>query len=141
MNNFWFKKLYSVLDQRYVLLLHQYLQQQIFNRFANYHSLVADELERLLTKVSLTADIWISITNQAYLEVIVYYIDDKQNMQHYLLDLIHFKYHYTGTRTKEKLLQLINEMNFNGKVLSLITDNDAIMILCGKHMTNKFDIV
>ena len=32
-------------------------------------------------------------------------------------------------------------MNFNEKVLFLITDNDAIMILCDKHMINEFDIV
>ncbi len=62
-------------------------------------------------------------------------------MQHYLLDLIHFEHHHTGTRIKEKLLQLIDEMNLNGKVLSLTTDNNAIMVLCNKHMTNEFDIV
>src|SRR6266542_6088700 len=137
----WFKKLCSVLDQRYVLPSRQYLQQQILNRFANHHSLVADELERLSTKVSLTANVWTSITNQAYLGVTVHYIDDEWNMQHYLLDLIHFEYHHTGTRTKEKLLQLIDEMNLNGKVLSLTTDNDATMVLCDKYMTNECGIV
>src|SRR6266542_6575029 len=137
----WFKKLCSVLDQRYVLPLHQYLQQQILNRFANHHSLVADKLERLSTKVSLTADVWTSITNQAYLGVTVHYIDDEWNIQHYLLDLIHFEHHHTGTRTKEKLLQLIDKMNLNGKVLSLTTNNDATMVLCGKYMTNECGIV
>ncbi len=129
------------MDQRYVLSSRQYLQQQILNRFANHRSLVADELGRFSTKVSLTADVWTSITNQAYLGVTVHYIDDEWNMQHYLLDLIHFEHHHTGTRTKEKLLQLIDEMNLNGKVLSLTTDNDATMVLCGKHMTNEFGIV
>ncbi len=62
-------------------------------------------------------------------------------MQHYLLDLIHFEYHHTSTRTKKKLLQLIDEMNLNGKVLSFITDNDATIVFCGKHMTNEFGIV
>src|SRR6266498_984573 len=32
-------------------------------------------------------------------------------------------------------------MNLNGKVLSLTTDNDAIIVLCNKHMTNEFGIV
>src|SRR6266498_5375579 len=32
-------------------------------------------------------------------------------------------------------------MNLNGKVLSLTTNNDAIIVLCGKHMTNEFGIV
>src|SRR6266540_990804 len=50
-------------------------------------------------------------------------------MQHYLLDLIHFEHHHTDTRTKEKLLQLIDEMNLNEKVL------------CDKYMTNEFGIV
>ncbi len=62
-------------------------------------------------------------------------------MQHYLLDLIHFKHHHTGTRIKEKLLQLIDEMNLNGKVLSLTMDNDATIVLCDKYMTNEFGIV
>src|SRR6266511_4700623 len=101
----WFKKLCSVLDQRYVLPSRQYLQQQILNRFTNHHSLVANKLGRLSTKVSLTANIWTSITNQAYLKVTVYYIDNEWNIQHYLLDLIYFKHHYTDIRTKEKLFQ------------------------------------
>jgi len=137
----WFKKLCSVLDQRYVLPSHQYLQQQILNRFANHRSLVVDELGRLSTKVSFTADVWTSITNQAYLGVTVHYIDNEWNMQHYLLDLIHFKHHNTGTRIKEKLFQLIDKMNLNGKILSLTMDNDATIVLYGKHMTNEFDIV
>ena len=62
-------------------------------------------------------------------------------MQYYLLDLIYFEHHHTGTKIKEKLLQLINEINLNGKVLSFTTDNDATMVLCDKHMTNEFDIV
>ncbi len=137
----WFKKLCSILDQRYILPLCQYLQQQILNRFANHHSLVVDELGRLSTKVFLTADIWTSITNQAYLGITVHYIDDKWNIQHYLLDLIYFEYYHTGTRTKEKLLQLINKMNLNGKVLFLTMNNDATIVFCDKHMTNEFGIV
>src|SRR6266540_1584307 len=62
-------------------------------------------------------------------------------MQHYLLDLIHFKHYHIGIRIKEKLLQLIDEMNLNGKILFLTTDNDTTMVLCGKHMTNEFGIV
>ncbi|CAI2198624.1 12220_t:CDS:1, partial [Funneliformis geosporum] len=46
----WFKKLYNVLDQRYVLPSHQYLQKQIINRFADYCFLVVDELKNILTK-------------------------------------------------------------------------------------------
>src|SRR6266498_1533435 len=91
----WFKKLCSVLDQQYVLPSRQYLQQQILNRFANHRSLVADEFERLSTKISLIADVWTSITNQAYLKVTVHYIDDEWNIQHYFLNLIHFKHHHT----------------------------------------------
>ncbi len=62
-------------------------------------------------------------------------------MQHYLLDLIHFEHYHTGTITKEKLLQLIDEMNLNGKILSLTMDNDTIIVLCSKHMTNEFGII
>ena len=36
---------------------------------------------------------------------------------------------------------MIDEINLNGKVLSLTMDNDAIIVLYGKHMTNEFGIV
>ena len=49
-----------------------------------------------------------------------------------------FEHHHTGVRTKKKLLQLINKMNLNGKILSLTTDNDATMVLYGKNMTTEF---
>src|SRR6266498_4960049 len=32
-------------------------------------------------------------------------------------------------------------MNLNGKILSLITDNNATIVLYDKHITNEFDIV
>ncbi|CAG8678074.1 9738_t:CDS:2, partial [Ambispora gerdemannii] len=73
---------------------------------------IAKKLEKLETKVSLTADIWTSILNQAYL----------------------------GIRTKEKFLQLLDEMNLNGKILALIIDNDSKMILCGKLIIHKLNI-
>ncbi len=31
-------------------------------------------------------------------------------------------------------------MNLNGKILSLIMDNDATIVLYDKHMTNEFGI-
>jgi len=115
------------------------LQKQIINKFTDHYSLVANKLKNLLTKVSLTTDVWTSITNQAYLGVTIHYIDDEWNMRYFLLDLIHFEHHHTGIRTKEKLLQLIDEMNLNGKILSLTTDNDVTMVLCGKNMTTEFE--
>src|SRR5215204_5920794 len=59
-------------------------------------------------------------------------------MRHFLLDLIHFEHHHTSVRTKEKLLQLIDEMNLNGKILSLTTDNNATMVLYDKNMITEF---
>ena len=42
-------------------------------------------------------------------------------------------------RIKEKLCQLIDEMNLNGKVLALTTDNDAKMVSCGNLMLCEFE--
>ena len=114
------------------------MQKQIINRFTDHRSLVTNELKNLSTKVSLTTDVWTSITNQGYLGVTIHYINDKWNMRHFLLYLIHFKHHYTDVRIKEKLLQLIDKMTLNEKFLSLPTDNDAIIVLYGKNMTTQF---
>ncbi|CAG8575206.1 4374_t:CDS:2 [Ambispora gerdemannii] len=84
----------------------------IFHCKNNFQIQIAKKLEKLETKVSLTADIWTSVSNQAYLEI----------------------------RTKEKFLQLLDEMNLNEKILALTTDNDSKMILCEKLITHKLDI-
>ncbi|CAJ0625946.1 1858_t:CDS:2 [Entrophospora sp. SA101] len=42
-------------------------------------------------------------------------------------------------RIKEKLFQLINEMNLNDKALVLTTNNDAKMIRCGNLMLYKLE--
>ncbi len=92
-----------LLDQHFVSPSCQYLQKQVLSKFADHHTLIANELGKLSTKVSLTANIWTSVTNQTYLGVTIHYIDDQWKMQHYLLSLIHFEHHYTSIKTKKKL--------------------------------------
>ena len=138
-NNKWLDEFCKTLDLRYRLPSRQYVQKQIINNFENRRMLVANELEKLKSKVSLTADIWTSISNQAYLGVTIHFIDEHWKMQCFLLDLIHFENSHTGVRTKAKLLQLLNEMHLNGKVLGFTTDNDSKMILCGNLLTTEFD--
>ncbi len=62
-------------------------------------------------------------------------------MQYYLFDLIYFKHYYTDTRIKEKLYQLIDKINLNEKILSLIMNNNLTIVFCDKHITNEFDII
>ncbi|CAH1766760.1 9075_t:CDS:2, partial [Entrophospora sp. SA101] len=74
--NFWFKKLCNIFDSRYILPTCQSLQNQIYQRFENHRNLIAKELSELTVKVSLTADIWTSISNQAYLEKLFQLINE-----------------------------------------------------------------
>src|SRR6185369_12082256 len=137
--NFWFRKLCNIFDSRYILPTRQSLQNQIHQRFENHRNLIAKELSELTVKVSLTADIWTSISNQAYLGITIHYINNNWKLCRYLLDLIHLVHEHTAMRIKEKLFQLIYEMNLNDKVLALTTDNDAKMISCGNLMLYEFE--
>jgi len=107
--NIWFKELCNVFDSRYTLPTCQSLQNQIHQIFEDRRNLIAKELSELTVKVSLTADIWTSITNQAYLGVTIHYINNNWKLCHYLLDLIHLEHQHTAMRIKEKLCQLIDE--------------------------------
>ncbi|CAG8710257.1 5255_t:CDS:2, partial [Racocetra fulgida] len=113
------------------------------------YDLVAKELRSLTSKVVLIADIWTSISNQAYLCVTVHYIDDKWQMRQLLLAFIHFEHNHTAIRTKEKLYELCDAMNISDKIIALTTDNYSAMVLCGslimlhrfKKMRNELSLL
>ena len=101
-------------------------------KFDNHYLKIKYDLHKISGKVSFIVDIWTSmISSKTYLGLMIYYIDQNQVLQQFLLDIILFKIHYTKVNIANAINNVFNEFNLTNKALVLITDNEFTMIMCG----------
>jgi len=137
-DNKYFKEMLSVLDPRYRIFCRQTLSSEIISQFQDTRKKMINLFEDISSKISVTCDIWTSISNQSYLGVTAHYIDDNWEARSFLLDLIHYPYHHYGTHTKDLLLTLFDEFKVTRSILGLTTDNDTSMIVAGHELQVVF---
>ena len=92
----------NAFDQRYQVPCRQTIRNEVMNRYDNMRIQILEELAKT-QKISITCDIWSSITMQSYLRITVHFIDKEWKLRHFLLNLCHFPGQHTAIRTQELL--------------------------------------
>ncbi|CAG8620034.1 7666_t:CDS:2 [Paraglomus brasilianum] len=92
-------------------------------------------------KLSITCDIWSSVTMQSYLGVTVHFIDDEWNLRHFLLDLCYFPGQHTSQRIEEFIMRVLEDANIINKLLCMTTDNAASMVAAGRAIKERLSAV
>ena len=73
--------------------------------------------------VSLTADLWISAGNDAYLGVTSHFVDRSWTLNHYLLGAFELNHSHTSDNIKDLLFSVLDDYGITGKVHVIVTDN------------------
>src|SRR6266542_926721 len=96
-------------------------------------------INQISEKVTFTADMWTSINNSAFLSLTIHYTDTNWKLKSFLLDIIPIpiSVRHTGLNMAETLINIINEYNLGDRILGLITDNAASMIVYGKIIKDE----
>ncbi|CAG8503079.1 11602_t:CDS:2 [Scutellospora calospora] len=116
-------------------------RQTIKNEIMKWHKSMEEKIkEELATtqKVSITCNIWSSITMQSYLGVTVHYVNKEWKLRQFLLDLCYFPEQHTAIRIQELLLDILDDTNISSKLLGLTTDNAKSMIAIGRDLKTEF---
>jgi hypothetical protein len=95
-HNIDFKNFCKVLNPQYNIPCRQTTQKLITAEYKTYKHRVSTMLQSITGAISLTADLWTSITMDAYCGVTAHYIDDNWQSQHILLDVAPMPYPHTG---------------------------------------------
>ncbi len=73
--------------------------------------------------MSLTCDIWSSISGHSYLAITVHFINEKFEMKNFLLEFDLIPFSQDGQQIYNKIKEILFEFNFETKFIALKTDN------------------
>jgi hypothetical protein len=137
--NKYFKEFINYFCPRYIIPTRKHVKNLIVNAFNNRRTKIIKELDQIEGRCSLTADIWTSINQKAYLGITIHYIDLNWGLRNFLLDIIPFSVRHTGKNIAQEIMRVLEEFQISNKIIALTTDNESAMVVCGKELSDAFN--
>jgi hypothetical protein len=135
-----FIKMMNTFDPRYKVLNRHQVKEIVMQEFDKRRSNIGYDLRKIPGKVAFTTDMWTSTLNgKSFLGLTIHYIDQDWNFQRFLLDIIPFQIRHTGVNIANTIINILNEFNLTNITLSLTTDNESAMVVCGKKLAEEFE--
>ena len=78
-------------------------------------------------RISLTADTWTSLAQEAFLAVTAHWVTVDFEMKHVLLDFCDLPASHTAVNLKESVLQILHDFEIAHKILAFTMDGAANM--------------
>jgi hypothetical protein len=102
-----FLEFVRLLNQQYHVPSRKTIRTDIFKFFESGKVTVKDVLENAPGAVSLTADIWTSLTMDSYCGVTAHFLNDEWELKRLVLDVRPMPYPHTGAAIKTVLMDII----------------------------------
>lgn len=127
-DNLNFQKFISSIQPRYKLPIRHTLKKMILSKFKTARVEICNYLQLSTSKISLTMDMWTSITALGILAITVHYIDDSWEFEHFVLDVLYIPSPHDALAIKNAVLKITNELQISNRLIGITTDNEAKMI-------------
>lgn len=75
--------------------------------------------------ISLTTDIWTSISNESFISLTAHFVDAGFNYKHFVLNVKHFEGSHTADKIANILFETMDEWNIRNKLYVLVRDSGA----------------
>ena len=138
-DNPYFRAFVSHFCPRYTIPERHQVKDFIIDGFNNRRTKIASELHQIEGQYSLTADMWTSMNQDAFLGITIHYINSNWNLCNFLLDIIPFTTRHTGENIAREIIRVLDEFNISGKIIALTTDNESAMVVCGRKLAESLD--
>jgi hypothetical protein len=89
---------------------------------------ICNYLQQSTSKVSLTMDMWTSISALGILAVTIHFINDDWQFEHFVLDVLYIPSPHDAPIIKNAVLEIANELHMANRLIGITTDNEAKMI-------------
>lgn len=139
-DNFYFREFVNHFCPRYIVPERHQVKDSIINTFNTRREKIINYLNQIEGKFSLTADMWTSINQEAYLGITIHYVDSNWHLCNFLLDIIPFTTRHTGENIAQEIVRILDEFNIFNKIIALTTDNESAMIVCGREVANSLNV-
>ncbi|CAJ0826170.1 8885_t:CDS:2, partial [Entrophospora sp. SA101] len=137
-DNPYFTTMLNTFDGRYQVPCRQTIKSEIINNYNNMKKKILQELSQT-KKISITCDIWSSITIKSYFGITVHFIDHNWKLQHFLLDLLYFPGSHSAVRIQQLILQALDDAKITKKLLGITMDNAQSMIAAARELKIKLE--
>ncbi|CAG8631490.1 4121_t:CDS:2, partial [Scutellospora calospora] len=101
--------------------------QNIIHKLDLFYQIPSHKIIKTLTSLKM----------ESFMAITIHFIDENWNLQHFVLDIFHFKRSHTGKIIADKLYNLLEEFEIETKVIALTTDNSSNMISAANFLQDK----
>ncbi|KAI3833382.1 hypothetical protein MKW92_051298 [Papaver armeniacum] len=109
----------------------------ILKAHATRKEAIRKRLKCLPGRISLTSDMWTSVTTTGYISLTVHYIDEDWKLQKKLLNFSPLPPPHSGEALSAKLFSMLEDWGIEEKVCNITLDNAASNIRCIKVMKSR----
>lgn len=110
-----FKKFVNMLNPNYALPSRKTISSLLSIKYNQIYDQIKANLNRNVEFVSLTTDTWTSLRNESYMAVTVHFIDEKCELNSYLLSCSKFSEKHTSENLKSSLLEITENWSIRKK--------------------------
>src|SRR6266540_4592260 len=93
----------------------------------------------MMGQCSLTADMWSSVNQKAFLCLTIHYVDSEWHLRNFLLDIISFSISHSRMNIAQEIMRVLNEFNIFDKIITLTIDNESAMLVCERNIMIALD--
>ncbi|KAK6196399.1 hypothetical protein SNE40_001632 [Patella caerulea] len=131
-----FKNFVAALNPDYILPCRTTITKHVHLLYDQVKQDVIKELDNRY--ISLTSDIWTSITNHAYISLTAHYLTDDWKLENKLLATRLMANKHTGVNIASYLTDLAKEFNIKD-ITAVVTDNAANMRVALRHVNDVME--
>ena len=135
-----FRKFMSSVQPRYKLPSRYTLKEMIVSKFEMAQKEICNYFQLSTSKVSLTMDMWTSISALGILAVTVHYINDSWQFEHFVLDVLYIPSPHDSITIKDSVVKITDEFKISNRLIGITTDNEAKMIAATRKIGENFEL-
>src|SRR6266540_921067 len=112
----------------------------IIQKFTEAQVQINNYLQLSNSKISLTIDMWTSISALGILAVTVHFINDNWMFEHFVLDVLYLSSPHNAIIIKNAIIEIVNNLNIANRLIEITSDNEAKMIAATKKIGIELDL-
>ena len=124
-----FLQLMSFVEPSYKVPSAMHMSKLIHQKHGESQRKLKDLLEKDMSSISLTTDIWTSGSNEAYITVSGHFISQAWQLVAIVLTTSAFPERHTGLEISQKLVEIVKQFGIEEKVVCVVHDQASNMIL------------
>ena len=133
-----FKTLMKTLEPNAEVPCQQTVTTSLKDNFGKTKNKLLDYLQGVTSKFSISIDLWTSRTMYSYMCITIHFIKDAVH-QNVILGFVPFLEDHTGRNIALKIVEVIEDFDLNGRILSITSDNGSNVVKAMEVLVAEFD--